>query len=176
MEGDGLLSDLQGVPCPRVRKRCFNNVRGPDINLRTVWHKCDRCGVKQLPGLHNPLFAGFMGKGSYGVSYAVWAFWNCVQGVHISVTVRQLNINEKTCLAYYDRGNLIMAAEARRLQKLIAWGTGTPKTVEVEIDATVICKWRVVEDGHKVIITIATWALGSVGTCGTLRGASMKAA
>ena len=40
-----------------------------------------------------------------------------------------------------------MAAGAHRRQKLIVWGTGTSKTVEVEVDATVICRWRVEEQG-----------------------------
>jgi hypothetical protein len=48
------------------------------------------------------------------------------------------------------RASAIMAAEAHRLQKLIVWGTGTSKTVEVEIDATVICKWKAEEEGHLV--------------------------
>ncbi|CAE8614335.1 unnamed protein product, partial [Polarella glacialis] len=42
-----------------------------------------------------------------------------------------------------------MAAEAHRLQKLIVWGSGTSKTVEVELDCAVICKWRSEEEGKQ---------------------------
>ncbi|CAE8642611.1 unnamed protein product, partial [Polarella glacialis] len=163
---DGLLSDLQGVPCPRTAckdsskegyissekvlgRKSVNNGKGPDIANRIVFHKCDVCGVRQTVGLRSPLFEGFAGKGSCGISYAVLAFWNCVEGVPLFVTVRQLNIGEKLCMAYYHRAATIMAAEAHRLQKLIVWGSGTSKTVEVELDCAVICKWRSEEEGKQ---------------------------
>ena len=43
-----------------------------------------------------------------------------------------------------------------RLQSEIVWGTGTSKTVEVEIDATVVAKWRcpVVSDGRCLLFEI----------------------
>ena len=129
-------------------KRCTNDARGHDIHLRTVWHACDSCRCRQSIALHNPIFAGFIGGGgNYGISYAVMAMWNAVEGVAQSVTVRQLNISERLCQSYYLRAYTIMAWGAHRRQKLIVWGTGTSKTVEVELDATVICRWRVVENG-----------------------------
>lgn len=162
---DGILFDLKGVPCPRdvcqsstnegfissekvLGKRCCNKGRGVNINSLTVWHACDVCRVHQSVALHNPLFKGFVGKGSKGVSFCVLAWWNCVEGVTVAVTVRQLNINEGVVQAYYKRARQIMAAEAHRLQKEIRWGTGTSQTVEVEVDATVICKWKGEENGE----------------------------
>lgn len=68
--------------------------------------------------------------------------WNCVEGASVSFTCGQLNINEGTCSLFYKRANVIMAAEAHYLQSQIKWGTGTSKTVEIERDATVICKWK----------------------------------
>jgi len=50
----------------------------------------------------------------------------------------------------YERANTIMAFGAHQMQKDLKWGLGGPITVECEIDATVICKWKVVEDGHVV--------------------------
>eukprot|EP00972_Heterocapsa_arctica_P041538 6123523-Heterocapsa_arctica.AAC.1 len=62
--------------------------------------------------------------------------WCCVEGATLSFTVRLLNINEKTCWFFYDRANAVMAAEAIRRQNAIVWGTGSSKTVEVELDCT----------------------------------------
>jgi hypothetical protein len=132
-------------------KRCTNDSQGKDIHQTTVWHSCDSCRTRQSIALHNPIFEGFIGGGgSYGISYAVMAMWNAVEGVAISITVRMLNISEGLCQQYYHRAYVIMAWGARRRQKLIVWGTGTSKTVEVEVDATVICRWRVVEHGTLV--------------------------
>ena len=167
LEEDGLLINLVGVPCPREKcrvskqegylsskktlgQRCHNDEKGHNIELKTVWHRCDTCSVKQQITLHNPIFAGFTGKSAHGVSMALLAFWNCVEGASLVFTIRQLNIHENTCRAYYDRAKVIMAAGAHRLQREVTWGTGTSKTVEVEIDCTVICKWRREEDGHTV--------------------------
>jgi hypothetical protein len=164
---DGLLHDLKGVPCPRqvcedslkegflssnkvLGKMCFNKGHSQNICLKTVYHRCDTCGIRQGVHLHNPIFEGFCGKGSLGISCAVLAMWNCVEGVPVSITVRQLNINEGLCMDYYKRANVIMAAEAHRLQKQLVWGTGSSKTVEVELDATVICKWKTEEEGQLV--------------------------
>jgi hypothetical protein len=167
LEEDRLILDLRGMPCPRkachvsskkgfvssdkvLGRRCCNNERGLNIGLFTVWHKCDCCGVRQSIGLHNPLYAGFIGRSSWGITYATLAMWNCVEGATQSFTVRQLNIGERACRSFYDRACIIMAAEAIRLQKDIVWGVGSSKTVEVELDATVICKWKVVEAGHVI--------------------------
>ena len=167
LEEDGILYNLRGVPCPRRKcqdskvegflsntktlgRRIAKNDKGKDIQLRTVFHRCDSCSVHQHVALHNPLFRGFIGCGSKGVSYAVQAFWNCVEGISPSHSARQFNIGESLCQRYYDRATLIMAADAHKRQREISWGTGTTKTVEVELDVTVICKWRCVEDGHLV--------------------------
>ena len=116
LELDGLLIDLKGVPCPRQKclsstqegylsntktlgKRCHSDQHAPDKKLKTVWHRCDSCTIRQHVGLHNPIFAGFIGPGSNGISYAVLAFWNCVEGVAQSVTVRQLNTSEVKAFA-----------------------------------------------------------------------------
>jgi hypothetical protein len=165
---DNLLSDLQGVPWPRAQcqassqegyissgktlgRLCFNAGKGPDISTLSVYHKCDVCGVRQSVALHNSVFDGFFrGGGSYGVTYAVLAFWNCVEGVSMSITVRQLNIGEELCTKLYWRASVIMALEAHRLQKQLVWGTRSSKTVEVELDATVICKWKEIEKDEVV--------------------------
>ncbi len=68
----------------------------------------------------------------------------------MAVTVRQLDLSEGLVQAYYKRARMVMAAEAHRLQKEIRWGTGTSQTVEVEMDATVVCKWREEVDGELV--------------------------
>jgi hypothetical protein len=164
---DKLLEDLNGVPCPR--KKCQDSDcqgylsstktlgslrtskdKGQDINSKTVWHACDVCNVHQSVALYNPIFAGFVGKTSRGVSIAVLAFWNALEGVPQTVTVRQLNIGEQLCQHLYFRANAIMAFGAHRLQSELVWGTGGDATVECEIDCTVICKWKQEEDGHMV--------------------------
>lgn len=164
---DGLLDDLTGVPCPRqecqesptegflsskkaLGKLCFNNCRSNNITTKTAYHRCDACRGRQGVHLHNPIFEDFCGKGSLGLNYALLAMWNCVEGVPIAITVRQLNIHEGLCAHYYRRANVIMAAEAHRKQKQLVWGLGSNKTVEVEIDATVICKWKTEEEGQLV--------------------------
>ena len=164
LDDEELITDLKGAPCPREKcktsekvgfisshkllgHRIIRNNQGPNINRRSAYHRCDTCGTRQLISMGNPIFRGFTGPGSYGISIVTMAMWNCVEGVTLSVSCRQLNINQKTCQAYYDRASLIMAFEAHRLQDAIIWGTGTSKTVEVEIDCTVICKWREVIDG-----------------------------
>ena len=96
------LRPLEGVPCPRKKciktvqdrpqpkvlsKRCFNDAFGPDINLKTVWHKCLDCKIPQSIAIYNPLFAGFIGKGGLGVTYATLGFWNAVEGVSQTTTV-----------------------------------------------------------------------------------------
>lgn len=130
---------------------CVNDEKGPDINLKTVYSTCDVCRVMQSVALHNPIWQGFLGGGSYGISYALLAMWNCVEGASVSFTTRQLDINEATCSLFYHRANEIMSADAFFLQDKIAWGTGTSKTVEVELDATVICKWREVNDSGEMV-------------------------
>ena len=45
---------------------------------------------------------------------------------------------------------IIMAAEAHRLQSTIQWGVPGTRTAEVEIDVTVVCKWKVPRDGDIV--------------------------
>jgi hypothetical protein len=84
---DKLISDLQGVPCPRqackdsskqgflsnekvLSQRCVNNEHGIDINTLTVYHRCDVCRVKQSITLHNPLFEGL-------AMASVMQFWRC---------------------------------------------------------------------------------------------------
>jgi hypothetical protein len=167
LEEDGLLLNLHGVPCPRQQclesttegyvsstkslgKRTTVESGSRDVNFGTVYYRCQCCRQKYSVGLHNPVFDGFLGGGSKGISYALFAMWNCVQGISIAATVRQLKIGEDLCRRYFDRATVIMAAEAHWRQGQIVWGTGTSKTVEVELDCTVICKWRRVEDGHMV--------------------------
>ena len=87
LQEDGLILDLKGVPCPRVKcqssktegflssrrvlgKRCWSNCLGPDIATETVWHRCSVCRVKQSIGLHNPLYRGFCGPSSVGITKA----------------------------------------------------------------------------------------------------------
>ena len=104
---DGYLSSTR-----TLGRRCHRkpDVPGQDIALKSVWHKCDTCNIKQSVGLYNPLFCGFLGKGSKGISYAVMAFWNCAEGVPVSKSVRQLELSEVTVQALYDRTTIIMAA------------------------------------------------------------------
>ena len=82
---DGLIADLKGTPCPRKRKstdgvcglplgkRRASDQHGPNIQQKTVWHKCGSWGCRQRHGvaLHNPLFAGFL-----GATVTAWA-WLC---------------------------------------------------------------------------------------------------
>lgn len=161
LEEDGLVDPkLDGVPCPRrvcqeslqegfltdakvLGKKRVNNAAGQDLSTRTVFRKCQVCGVRQGIALYNPLFEGLVGRASYGVTYAVLCMWNCVEGADQTYTARQLNINPKTVAQYYARAQDVMSAEAYRLQEEIEWGTGTDDTVEVELDATVVFKWKV---------------------------------
>jgi hypothetical protein len=111
LEQDGLIVNAKGVPCPRDKceragqqewrsdekvlgKRCVAKEAAPDINIRSVWHRCRSCGIKQSIGIGNPLFEGFIGKGSLGLTPAVCAFWNCVEQVSATQTARQLGVSE----------------------------------------------------------------------------------
>jgi hypothetical protein len=121
-------------------KRCSKDSAGQDINLSTVWHKCLCCRVPQS------LFEGFVGPGSYGISYVALAMWNAVQGVSLTDTLVQLNISEGTGVAFYKRAYAIMACQAHHLQEAIVWGSESSLTVEVEIDASVFARWRVTDE------------------------------
>ncbi|CAK0805234.1 unnamed protein product, partial [Prorocentrum cordatum] len=162
----GILHDLKGTPCPRgkcqsSKKSSFleggekelgqlrcNAEKGQDIIIETAWHACGVCRVHQSVALHNPLFSGLLGKGSKGVSMCVMAWWLAAEGVPESVAVRQLNIHEGVVQGYYARARAIMSAAAIRMQRGIRWGTGSSRTVEVEVDATVICKWKAEENAE----------------------------
>ena len=157
---DGILRDLKGCPCPRERcavkageedwrkstkvlgKRCKRDYVGPDLLRGTVFHRCVTCGVAQGPMLYQPLFAGFSGKRNLGVTNAVAAFWNCCEEVPIAVTVRQLEVGEDMVQRYYDRCKSVLAFDALHLQSCIEWGTGSSLTCDVEMDCTVVAKWR----------------------------------
>ncbi|CAK0838633.1 unnamed protein product [Prorocentrum cordatum] len=156
----GILHDLKGTPCPRgkcqsSKKSSFlegaekelgqlrcNAEKGQDIIIETAWHACGVCRVRQSVALHNPLFSGLLGKGSKGVSMCVMAWWLAAEGVPESVAVRQLNIHEGVVQG--ERGDACRPARARWIQ----WGTGSSRTVEVEVDATVICKWKAEENAE----------------------------
>ncbi|CAK0791686.1 unnamed protein product, partial [Prorocentrum cordatum] len=156
----GILHDLKGTPCPRgkcqsSKKSSFlegaekelgqlrcNAEKGQDIIIETAWHACGVCRVHQSVALHNPLFSGLLGKGSKGVSMCVMAWWLAAEGVPESVAVRQLNIHEGVVQG--ERGDACRPARARWIQ----WGTGSSRTVEVEVDATVICKWKAEENAE----------------------------
>ena len=115
-------------------KRCWADWQGKDIHLGSVWHRCDYCSIRQSIALHNPVFEGFVGGGgSYGISYAVMAMWNAVEGVAMSTTARMLNISFFCCQRYYYRAYVILAFAAHRRQKLIAWGTGSNKSFNFPI-------------------------------------------
>ncbi|CAK0793904.1 unnamed protein product, partial [Prorocentrum cordatum] len=153
----GILHDLKGTPCPRgkcqsSKKSSFlegaekelgqlrcNAEKGQDIIIETAWHACGVCRVHQSVALHNPLFSGLLGKGSKGVSMCVMAWWLAAEGVPESVAVRQLNIHEGVVQGYYARARAIMSAAAIRMQRGIR---------EVEVDATVICKWKAEENAE----------------------------
>ena len=125
-------------------KRRASDKHGPNIHQKTVWHKCAswECRQRQGVALHNPLFSGFLGGNSHGVSLAVLAFWNAVEGAPQSLTIRQLGIGEELCSRLYDRAFAVMGAEALRMQDAIEWGTGSDLTVEVELDCSVFGRWR----------------------------------
>ncbi|CAK0822379.1 unnamed protein product, partial [Prorocentrum cordatum] len=141
----GILHDLKGTPCPRgkcqsSKKSSFlegaekelgqlrcNAEKGQDIIIETAWHACcGVCRVHQSVALHNPLFSGLLGKGSKGVSMCVMAWWLAAEGVPESVAVRQLNIHEGVVQGGFKVGG----------------------AVEVEVDATVICKWKAEENAE----------------------------
>ena len=100
--------------------------------------------------LYNPLLDGFSGRHSCGVLIAVLAFWNALEGISASITLRQLNIFEQLCQHLYFRARTIMAFGAHRMQKAFVWGIGGSDTTEVELDISLICRWSIVEDGRVV--------------------------
>eukprot|EP00973_Karenia_brevis_P085980 11925109-Karenia_brevis.AAC.1 len=75
-----------------------------------------------------------MSPGGYGCSYAVLAWWNAVEGIKLTSTCQQLNVNQGTCQRWYDEARLIMAEEAKELQKSMVFGGAKAKTWEVEVD------------------------------------------
>ena len=156
---DQLLRDLNGAPCPRENcekpddndwrssQKVLGPVRyrdksGPDINTHTVFHRCVTCSKPQSVALYNPLFQGLVGKSSLGISYVVQAFWNYLEEVSVTKTAKQLQCSEGSVGYFFDRAKDVMAHDALWLQERIQWGTGTDRTSDVELDCTVVAKWR----------------------------------
>jgi len=184
LKEDGILYDLKGLPCPSPKckargspvpdpdavlgKLCTDDKAGRNINLATACHRCNLCRLRHPVTLHNPLFTGLVGRHSKGVTPCVLSWWNCLEGASITYTRRQLGINEDTVGDYYARCQEIMAEDAVRRQGLIKWGTGTTKTVEVEIDASVFGKWRQVQQvsasdpGPAAVDTVQDCAVSSL--------------
>jgi len=63
------------------------------------------------------------------------------------MTARQLEVGEDIVQRYYDRCKSVLAFDALRLQSCIEWGTGSSLTCDVEIDCTVVAKWRTAAEG-----------------------------
>ena len=61
----------------------------------------------------------------------------------MGTTARQLEISPDAVAAYYDGCKDVLAFDALFLQSQIQWGTGTSKTCDVELDCTVMAKWRI---------------------------------
>jgi len=159
LKQDGVLRDAKGAPCPRpacekvgqqdwrsdekvLGKRCVSKHAGLDISTRSVWHRCRSCNMKQSIGIGNPLFEGFIGKGSLGITPAASAFWNCIEEAPATTTARQLGVSEDSGAMFYDRCHEVLAADALYLQSQINWGSGTTATVDIETDCTVMAKWK----------------------------------
>ena len=111
---------------------------------KTVWCSCLSCQVRQSVALHSPLFDGFVGRWSLGVTCAVLAFWMWVEGASQTLIVRTMRVNETVVWTYCLRACEVMAWAALRMQDRIVWGTGTDTTVEVESGASVFPKWTTV--------------------------------
>ena len=110
--------------------------------MHTVFHKCVTCGWAQSVALYNPLFLGLVGRSSLGISFVVQAFWNCLEGVSVTTTAKQLQCGENPVGYFFDLAKDVMAHDALWLQARIQWGTGTSRTSDVELDCTVVAKWR----------------------------------
>ena len=140
----------------KLRKRWAAKGQGKDVIRKTVWYSCLSCRTRQSVALHSPLFDGFVGRRSLGVSYAVLAFWMWVEGASQTLTVRTLRVNEKVVSAYCLCACEVMAWAALRMQDRIVWGTGTATTVEVELDASVFSKWKTVH-GNTSLYSYYCW-------------------
>ena len=103
---DGLLRDLEGTSC--TNPNCKQHQRfgkkavlGPlvegqtileDISRRSLCYRCQACRARVTVNAGSPLFSS-VGAGQHSMSMAVLAMWNCVQGISLTHSVLQLNIN-----------------------------------------------------------------------------------
>ena len=159
LEQDRLIVNAKGVPCPREKceragqeqwrsdekvlgRRCVAKGKAEYISLRSVFHRCRSCGIKQSICICNPLFEGIISQGSLGMTPAVCSFWNCVEGVSITQTARQLNISAQSVALLYERCYEVMAMDAVYLQSQIEWGSDANATVDIELDCLVMAHLR----------------------------------
>ena len=66
----------------------------PNITRLACHYRCQCCRKRVAVSAGNPLFEG-SGAGQHSMSLTVLAFWNCVEGVSITHTVKQLAVDEK---------------------------------------------------------------------------------
>lgn len=157
---DGLLCDLQGLPCPspncvEASHRGFGKAAklGPratgkqkmggksqDISIQTVFHRCGNCRERVRLNHGSRLF-GSTGGGNKGVSYMTMTFWNCAVGISLSHTCQQLDLNENTVGDWYRIARRIMASDALERQSKIRFGGRGPKTTVIEADETQLFHW-----------------------------------
>ena len=116
----------QGYGDPKLGSLRSSSGEDMDIGKSAVFYRCGSCRRKYPVNLGNPLFEA-AGGGSYGVSHALLAMWNYVEGIDLRHTVRQLNVNEKVVSRH--RGG--RAGQVSRTRLLFVGGSETDRGMSV---------------------------------------------
>ena len=154
-----LFPDLTGTSCPTagcigVVGELVSKTEGADIFLGTASHCCGVCKRTFLPSHAHPLF-DVVGHGNLSISFRIFAFRCCVDGVSLGAAQRLLGVSEKALAAFYAKAQDVMAWDAVRRQSLLAFGREDPFTVDCEVDEKNFKKWH--EKGETPECTTWHW-------------------
>ena len=130
------------------------NTDSCDIFLETAHHRCNACGQRFLPSHGHPLF-NVRGHGSLSVSFRIFAFRCCVDGVSLGAAVRLLGVSERTMAKLYLEAQNVMAWDALRRQSAIVFGQDDLYTVDVEVDEKSFKHWS--DKGEEPALTTWHW-------------------
>ncbi|CAE7810810.1 MCM7, partial [Symbiodinium necroappetens] len=115
-----------------------------NITRKALHYRCQSCRERVTVGAGNPLF-DCSGAGQHSLSLTILAFWNCVEGISITHTVKQLAVDEKVVSRWYRTARQIMVWDILRLQDAMVFGKGK-ETIDVEADESQFQNWGVIND------------------------------
>ena len=154
-----LLDDLEGTVCPKLAQgmcrsrgygarsvlgRVSYNVNdGPlDIQMRTLYHRCQKCRAYTTVDTDNPLFAKTGGNRASPTD-TLLIMNAAVNGVPQTTCVIQTMLSEKVVGDIYRLVRRIKAYDAVKRQGAIRFGRrARGDTTELEADAHVFFSWR----------------------------------